>query len=40
MFVNKIMGKLHPWEKSGSQDMAKNGSGPIRFQYSLINSIS
>ena len=34
-FVN-ILQKLHAWEKSGSQVIAKNGSQPVRFQYSLI----
>ena len=38
-FVN-ILGKLHAWEKSGSQVIAKNGSRPIRFQYSLIVNVS
>ena len=32
--------KLHAWEKPGSQVIAKNGSQPMRFQYSLIVSIS
>ena len=31
---------LHAREKSGSQVMAKNGSQPMRFQYSLILNIS
>ena len=31
---------LHAWEKSGSQVIAKNGSLPMRFQYSLIVHIS
>ena len=36
-----ILQKLHTWEKSGSQViMAKNGSQPMRFQYSLILNIS
>ena len=35
-FIN-ILRKLHAcWEKSGSQIIAKNGSLPMRFQYSLI----
>ena len=34
-FIN-ILEKLHAWEKSGSQVIAKNGSWPMRFQYSLI----
>ena len=38
-FVN-ILQKLHTWEKSGSQVIAKNGSRPMRFQYSLIVNIS
>ena len=29
-FIN-IMQKLHAWEKSGSQVIAKNGSWPMRF---------
>ena len=37
-FVN-ILRKLHAWEKSGSQVIAKNGSRPMRFQYSLIVNI-
>ena len=35
-----ILWKLHTWEKSGSQVMTKNGSRPIRFQYSLIVNVS
>ena len=38
-FIN-ILQKLHAWEKSGSQVIAKNGSRPMRFQYSLIINIS
>ena len=38
-FLN-ILRKLHAWEKSGSQVIAKNGSWPMRFQYSLIVNIS
>ena len=38
-FIN-ILRKLHAWEKSGSQVIAKNGSQPMRFQYSLIVNIS
>ena len=34
-FIN-ILQKLHAWKKSGSQVIAKNGSQPMRFQYSLI----
>ena len=34
-FIN-ILQKLHAWEKSGSQVIAKNGSQPMKFQYSLI----
>ena len=37
-FIN-ILRKLHAWEKPGSQVIAKNGSQPIRFQYSLIVNI-
>ena len=29
-FIN-ILQKLHAWEKSGSQVIAKNGSRPVRF---------
>ena len=36
-----ILQKLHAWEKSGSQVItAKNGSRPMRVQYSLIVNIS
>ena len=35
-----ILRKLHAWEKSGSQVTAKNGSRPMRFQYSLIVNTS
>ena len=35
-----ILRKLHAWAKSGSQDVAKNGSWPVRFQYSLIVNMS
>ena len=35
-----ILQKLYTWEESGSQVMAKNGSQPMRFQYSLIVNIS
>ena len=38
-FIN-ILRKLHAWEKSGFQVIAKNGSQPMRFQYSLIANIS
>ena len=38
-FIN-IQQKLHAWEESGSQVIAKNGSRPMRFQYSLIVNIS
>ena len=35
-----ILQKLRTWEKSGSQVIiAKNGSQPIKFQYSLIVNI-
>ena len=37
-FIN-ILRKLHAWEKSGSQVIAKNCSRPMRFQYSLIVNI-
>ena len=32
--------KLHDWEKSGSQVMAKIGSWSMSFQHSLIVNIS
>ena len=35
-----ILQKLHAWEISGSQVIAKNGSEAVRFQYSLIVNIS
>ena len=35
-----ILRKLHAWEKSGSQVIAQNGSQPMRFQYSLVITIS
>ena len=35
-----ILQKLHAWQKSGSQVVAKSGSRPMRFQYSLIVNIS
>ena len=38
-FIN-ILCKLHAWEKSGSQVIAQNGSQPMRFQYSLVITIS
>ena len=38
-FIN-ILRKLLVWEKSGSQAIAKNGSWPVRFQYSLIVNIT
>ena len=38
-YIN-ILQKLHAWEVSGSQVIAKNGSQPVRFQYSLIVNIS
>ena len=38
-FIN-VLQKLHAWEKSGSQVVAKNGSRSMRFQYSLIVDIS
>ena len=38
-FIN-ILQKLHAWEKSGAQVIAKNGSWPVRFQYPLIINIS
>ena len=38
-FIN-ILRKLHAWEKSGYQDIAKKDSQPMRFQYSLIVNIT
>ena len=38
-FIN-ILRKLHTWQKSGSQIIAKNGSRQMRFQYSWILNIS
>ena len=38
-FIN-VLRKLHAWEKFGSQDIAKNVSQPMRFQFSLIVNIS
>ena len=38
-FIN-ILRKLHACEKSSSQDKDKNSSQSMRFQYSLIISIS
>ena len=36
-----ILQKLHTWKKSGSYViMVKNGSQPMRFQYSLTANIS
>ena len=35
-----ILQELHAWGKSGSPVIAKNGSWPMRFQYSLIVNIS
>ena len=37
-FIN-ILQKLYAWEKSSSQVIAKNGSRPMRFQYSLVVNI-
>ena len=38
-FIN-ILRKLHTWEKSGSQVIAKYCSRSVRFQDSLIVNIS
>ena len=38
-FIN-ILRRLHDWEKSGAQIITRNGSWPMRFQYSLIVNIS
>ena len=40
MVMVNILQKLHAWEKSSSQVIAKNGFWPMRFQYSLIVNIS
>ena len=40
IWLINILRKLHAWEISGSQVIAKNCSQPIRFQYSLIGNIS
>ena len=40
IWLINILRKLHAWEKSGSEVIAKNCSRPIRFQYSLIDNIS
>ena len=40
MWLINILRKLHAWEISGSQVIAKDCSQPIRFQYSLIDNIS
>ena len=40
LWLINILRKLHAWEKSGSQIIAKNCSWPMRFQYSLIANIS
>ena len=38
--VINILKKVHAWEKSKSQVKDTNGSRPMRFQYSLVISIS
>ena len=38
--IHNTLQKLHAWDKSGSQVIAKNGSQSMRFQYSLIVIIS
>ena len=40
LWFNNILRKLHAWEKSGFQVIAKNCSRPMRFQSSLIVNIS
>ena len=40
LWFSNILRKLHAWEKSSSQVKDKNGSRKMRFQYSLIISIS
>ena len=40
MWLINILRKLHAWEISGSQVIAKDCSQPIKFQYSLIDNIS
>ena len=38
-FIN-FLRKLHAWEKSGSQVIAKNVSQPMGVQFSLVVNIS
>ena len=38
-FINNLQ-NLHVWEKLSSQVIAKNGTLPMRFQYSLIINVS
>ena len=38
-FIN-ILQKLHAWENFGSHLRTRNGSRPMRFQYSLFDNIS
>ena len=40
LWLINILQKLHAWGKSGSQVIAKNGSQPMRFQYSLTVNMS
>ena len=40
LWFTDILRKLHVWEISGSQVIAKNCSRPMKFQYSLIVNIS
>ena len=36
LWLINILQKLHAWEKCDTQVISKNGSQPMRFQYSLI----
>ena len=40
LWSTDILQKLHAWEQSRSQVVAKNVSWPMRFQYSLIVNIN
>ena len=40
LWLVNILQKLPAWEKSGSQVIGKNGSQPMKFQYSVVVNIS
>ena len=40
LWLINILQKLHAWEKSGSQVVAKNNLWPMRLHHSLIVNIS